>query len=1059
MALTAQEDRNTLATYFDVRYKYYSISDYTTIEPSDYAVYSLPTGWSACADTIVSASQWTDVSSYVYFSGNWSQDWRESAVTWDANLKGDTFNEAYFGPGKGIMSLACYNLYDDNGPIYGTDLITGVTNGQFSDFTGTADDNTSDDWATISEVNSASSGAITDATVDDYDGDGYAAIIKAGSSGAWLAWGITVVPGITYRLCFYTKGDGTSVSGEYAIYDGTHSAYIVAHTKTDVTGTVWQKICKEFTAPAGCTSVSIRLWAVDSDSVMYVDKVSVYATNSGWGFDWVGIITENDHKDDYRMGGEWSCRVSSFDGLLQRYDSPRIIIGEINALEDASVDVSSTLAVASDESGVKTYNGISYREFAGTQAVVGADNIIDDRLESVWISQNEPSASAVASASPVAIIFDEVFNTPAAGWSRANTWWIEAYMGWPDASLDIAWRDHWIISRNSYGNPAVFAFQLFDGSNGKDFDMGESPYQFTHGERGIICARTSFFEQYTGGDHDAEWVAEAASFPTRNYQYVLPGGKIWGGTACAFDLHPTDGYLVWGEGGPGQATGTRVHDYIAWGNSSASTDLTDIWPLIDWSGSTISVSSLTAGQSIRRQPTLTDTDTAADWVAENAPWPAGYVEQGDREWVRITLKAQDAKVDETDYFPAITESGSVLRLTSTTGWPTSGSGLIEAEEFEYTSRTACTLIMTAPLSQMYLQGTPVFPMSASTAQTGWPLSSISIDRREGLPKIQVGALYTSYFHDTRTPSDASALFVADYAKPLNIGTDGGKQTQVLSTETSSYRWVRTILVTIDKMQDSGRARINRIRATMDQLSVDESGYADLDGSASYYVIKKILIDNTFLDANDIVDKTNSSLPSQLYGRIGDMKIGIERLAQVLNKIAESTGCLVVYTPESQVHIYRDPWWPQTDGYDIWSKADLLPTHVRGPWSFKTNTTEYNGVAVSAKTHDNKLLSREIYPANAVSPLKEITDLVVEEEDARSLAQAMWRKEKSQTTCTLDIKGIGEWCRAKQVVSLAIGPSSLSYGHWVIENVRRQWSSNEKRREFKTTVTLRRFVLA
>ncbi len=78
---------------------------------------------------------------------------------------------------------------------------------------------------------------------------------------------ITVVPGVTYTLTFWTRGDGTN-AGRYYIYDVTNGAVIVDYTETGVTGAAFAQKQVTFTAPAGCVSARMQLLCP--------------AANSGW---------------------------------------------------------------------------------------------------------------------------------------------------------------------------------------------------------------------------------------------------------------------------------------------------------------------------------------------------------------------------------------------------------------------------------------------------------------------------------------------------------------------------------------------------------------------------------------------------------------------------------------------------------------------------------------------------------------------------------------------------------------------------------------------------------
>jgi hypothetical protein len=89
---------------------------------------------------------------------------------------------------------------------------------------------------------------------------------------------ISVIGGQSYQLFLWTRGDGTK-DGTYAIYDSTHSVYVVGVAgsgHTGITGTTYTQFTTSFTAPAGCTSIQIFLTVSQgAGAVAYFDDVSV----------------------------------------------------------------------------------------------------------------------------------------------------------------------------------------------------------------------------------------------------------------------------------------------------------------------------------------------------------------------------------------------------------------------------------------------------------------------------------------------------------------------------------------------------------------------------------------------------------------------------------------------------------------------------------------------------------------------------------------------------------------------------------------------------------------
>lgn len=92
---------------------------------------------------------------------------------------------------------------------------------------------------------------------------------------------LTVVPGREYFLTFYTRGDAT-YAGRYSIYDETNGADIVAVVTTGVIAATYAQVTKAFTAPEGCTSVSVHLWCPSTTGgISYFDEVYLRERNGG----------------------------------------------------------------------------------------------------------------------------------------------------------------------------------------------------------------------------------------------------------------------------------------------------------------------------------------------------------------------------------------------------------------------------------------------------------------------------------------------------------------------------------------------------------------------------------------------------------------------------------------------------------------------------------------------------------------------------------------------------------------------------------------------------------
>lgn len=148
-----------------------------------------------------------------------------------------------------------------------------LSNTGFETYTGTQDDGVSD---TFTGWVLTGIGAKAEATATANSGVNAVKLTPGGASSGVLSQAASVVGGAVYRLTYYTRGDGTN-AGRHRIFDVTNGADIIADTSTGVTGTTFVQKTIEFTAPATCVSVSIRLISapVGSGGYAIFDTVSL----------------------------------------------------------------------------------------------------------------------------------------------------------------------------------------------------------------------------------------------------------------------------------------------------------------------------------------------------------------------------------------------------------------------------------------------------------------------------------------------------------------------------------------------------------------------------------------------------------------------------------------------------------------------------------------------------------------------------------------------------------------------------------------------------------------
>lgn len=160
--------------------------------------------------------------------------------------------------------------YVDDGPVLAADVTNELSNSGFE----TAGAGGADVWADWTE--SAGDGAIANEVVIVHGGADAAKLTCGASNNTGINQSVTVKENWDYTLSLYTRTDGASTPGLYAIYDVTNGAYITNRTSTGVSGTTYTQMTADFTVPAGCTEVNIRLRpsATDGD-IAYYDTMYV----------------------------------------------------------------------------------------------------------------------------------------------------------------------------------------------------------------------------------------------------------------------------------------------------------------------------------------------------------------------------------------------------------------------------------------------------------------------------------------------------------------------------------------------------------------------------------------------------------------------------------------------------------------------------------------------------------------------------------------------------------------------------------------------------------------
>ena len=286
-------------------------------------------------------------------------------------------------------------------------------------------------------------------------------------------------------------------------------------------------------ASAPCWSTELQGENYDEDyfavdrAVMCLRRIVRGAYNSGWVVWWIGCIAAGEWRDDYRLGAQWQRSVRGTDVTLRLTDAPRLTAGRINIAEDASATASTTLATPS----VEAANG----EFVGTTANVGASNVVDQRLNTVWISQSPPSSTTASIAYNAQVPkIDEVFFKPVAGFDPDRAWWVEIVNASTNSTVVSIW-DMLFVTYTALGAHVATRFPA----------AGE----LEPGERLVICGNRATFEAMTGGaGREKSWRRTKPHILSRLFMEETPRAPVstanLGTTWTRQTLNATGGYVI-----------------------------------------------------------------------------------------------------------------------------------------------------------------------------------------------------------------------------------------------------------------------------------------------------------------------------------------------------------------------------------------------------------------------------------------------------------------------------------------------------------------------------------
>ena len=120
----------------------------------------------------------------------------------------------------------------------------------------------------------AGASQVVDEVVNVHGGGHAAKLVSTATDNSAVYKDITVVPGRSYLLSMWTRGDGSD-HGRFYVYDADHAEYIV-EAATNEPGTDYVQVTAGFVAPAGCTTIQIGFKSPEYiAATVYFDDISL----------------------------------------------------------------------------------------------------------------------------------------------------------------------------------------------------------------------------------------------------------------------------------------------------------------------------------------------------------------------------------------------------------------------------------------------------------------------------------------------------------------------------------------------------------------------------------------------------------------------------------------------------------------------------------------------------------------------------------------------------------------------------------------------------------------
>jgi hypothetical protein len=161
--------------------------------------------------------------------------------------------------------------------------------------------------------------------------------LTASSTGNSIGQVVTVSASTTYTMSWWVKL-GTLTAPGYAVYDFTHSAYIVSPTTyTEATSTGWVRVSRTFTTPSGTTSVGLYPQFISSSTgTMYIWGAQVEQSSTAGTYIQTAGSTVATVVNGATVNGQLQLQVTSASSIGQIIKGAASQSGDLLQLQNSS---------------------------------------------------------------------------------------------------------------------------------------------------------------------------------------------------------------------------------------------------------------------------------------------------------------------------------------------------------------------------------------------------------------------------------------------------------------------------------------------------------------------------------------------------------------------------------------------------------------------------------------------------------------------------------------------------------------------------------------------------